>query len=177
MLEKRANFSRVNILMLWPCTADDLVAYGAKAFYPDFSQHNEILHLGTREIQLVFLKNALLLGVHFSYGTDLVAVQAPGGADGRPSWCAWGRAAGTTDTHQTSNGVLDFKPRKEGEYVQRYGQGKCNMVLQSELDPTFALEGGAELPGGVAALPFDALILAEGEVSPNVQVRLVRASE
>ena len=76
VLEKRADFSRVNILMLWPCTADDLVAYGAKAFYPDFSQHNEILHLGTREIQLVFLKNALLLGVRFSYGTDLVAVQA-----------------------------------------------------------------------------------------------------
>ena len=93
-------------------------------------------------------------------------MQAPCGADGRPSWCAWGRAAGTTDTHQTSNGVLDFKPRKEGEYVQRYGQGKCNMALQTELDPTFALDGGAERPDGVTALLFDALILAEGEVSP-----------
>ena len=97
--------------------------------------------------------------------TDLSIVQAPGGADGRLSWCAWGRTAGTTDTHQTSNGVLDFKPRKEGEYVQRYGQGKCNMALQTELDPTFALDGGAERPDGVTALLFDALILAEGEVS------------
>ena len=163
VLEKRDQFSRVNILMLWGCTADDLVAYGAKTFYPDFSQHNEILHLGTREIQLVFLKNALLLGVQFSYGTDLVAVQAPG--PGRERWCAWGRKAGTTDTHQTSKGVLDFKPRKEGDYVQRYGQGKCNLSLQSELDPNFALDGGYERPGGVDALPFDALILAEGEAS------------
>ena len=163
VLERRAEFSRVNILMLWPCTADDLVACGARTFYSTFSQHNEILHLGTREIQLVFLKNALLLGVQFSYGTDLVAVQAPGPE--RACWSAWARAAGTTDTHQTSKGVLDFKPRKEGEYTQRVGQGRCNMALQSELDPSFALESGVERPEGVAAVPFDALILAEGEAS------------
>ena len=65
VIEKRDQFSRVNILMLWQGTADDLVAYGAKAFYPRFSNRNmgsSPLHLGTREIQLVLLKNALLLG-------------------------------------------------------------------------------------------------------------------
>ena len=85
----------------------------------------------------------------FSYGTDLVAVQAPGPE--RPRWSAWARKAGTTDTHQTSKGVLDFKPRKEGEYVQRCGQGKCNLALQSELDPTFALDASYERPEGVEA--------------------------
>ena len=111
VIEKRDVFSRVNILMLWQGTADDLVAYGAKVFYPKFTNrhmgtcgvccsarvslslcclslqhptnhhrashlsschichHNNAgtspLHLGTREIQLVYLKNALLLGVTF----------------------------------------------------------------------------------------------------------------
>ena len=56
VLEKRAEFSRVNILMLWQGTADDLVAYGARAFYPKFTNRNmgdAPLHLGTREIQYV----------------------------------------------------------------------------------------------------------------------------
>ena len=33
VLEKRDVFSRVNVLMLWQQTADDLVAYGARTFY------------------------------------------------------------------------------------------------------------------------------------------------
>ena len=80
VVEKREVFSRVNILMLWQQTADDLIAYGARSFYPKFTNRNigdSPLHLGTRELQLVYLKNALLLGVTFSYGTALVGVQAP----------------------------------------------------------------------------------------------------
>ena len=37
LLEKRETFSRVNILTLWKQTADDLVSFGARAFYPRFS--------------------------------------------------------------------------------------------------------------------------------------------
>ena len=55
VVEKRADFSRVNILLLWPQTADDLMAYGARTLYPKFSNNNKMLHLGTREIQLVLL--------------------------------------------------------------------------------------------------------------------------
>lgn len=42
------------ILMLWQQTADDLVALGARTFYPKFSNRQmgtSPLHLGTREIQ------------------------------------------------------------------------------------------------------------------------------
>ena len=52
-IEKRAEFSRVNILMLWQHTADDLIAYGARTFYPKFTNRRvgaSPLHLGTREI-------------------------------------------------------------------------------------------------------------------------------
>ena len=56
VIEKRSEFSRVNILMLWQNTADDLIAYGARTFYPKFTNRRvgtSPLHLGTREIQLV----------------------------------------------------------------------------------------------------------------------------
>ena len=46
VIEKRDVFSRVNILMLWQGTADDLVAYGAKVFYPKFTNR----HMGTRGV-------------------------------------------------------------------------------------------------------------------------------
>ena len=81
------------------------------------------LHLGTREIQLVYLKNALLLGVTFSYGSELVAVQAPP-ASGAGGWHAWAASGGSTVTSQTKGGALDFKPNKMDEYSKGIGQGK-----------------------------------------------------
>jgi len=167
VLEKREIFSRVNILMLWQQTADDLIQYGARTFYPKFTNRNignAPLHLGTREIQLVYLKNALLLGVTFSYGTELVAVQAPGG-EADSSWTAWTREATSTATHQTSAGVLDFKPNKTGDYTTGVGQGKCNQIQASEIDPTFALAADISKPDFIETYAFDALLLAEGEWS------------
>ena len=76
VVELRLTFSRVNILTLWPQTAEDLMGFGAKLFYPRFTNHGDLLHLGTREIQLVLFKAALLLGVRFVHGAELVAVQA-----------------------------------------------------------------------------------------------------
>lgn len=171
VLEKRDIFSRVNILMLWQQTADDLVAYGARTFYSKFTNRNigtSPLHLGTREIQLVFLKNALLLGVTFSYGTELVALQSPP-LDAAAGWSAWARVAASTDTHQTSSGVLDFKPNKTADYSTGSGQGKCNMLQVSDLDAMFVRPVDELPPAGVKAIPFDALLLAEGEWSPTCQ--------
>ena len=95
VLEMRSTFSRVNILTLWRQTADDLAAFGAKAFYPRFTNLGDTLHLGTREIQLVLLKNALLLGVGLSYGTTLVGVQGPSRDGAR--WHVW--AQGGVSSH------------------------------------------------------------------------------
>jgi len=291
VIEKRAEFSRVNILMMWQNTADDMIAYGARTFYPKFTNRRvgtSPLHLGTREIQLVLLKNALLLGVTFSYGTELVALQAPpppgaavgaaptptpvhaaawppllapapasalppaavvGGAGemslvqmclllkrelgmasdmnvkdtvhaaaaalgmevepgvstmelarhcraalvggrarpntgaseaglapvraplpvdlaggGGSGWSAWCRS-GDGKTNQTANSVLAFKPNKTSDYAAGVGQGKCNMLQLSELDPSFALPAGEAPPEGIDTVGFDALLLAEGEWS------------
>ena len=123
VIEKRDVFSRVNILMLWQGTADDLVAYGARVFYPKFTNRHmgtSPLHLGTREIQLVLLKNALLLGVEFSYGTELIAVHAPTPGAATACWKAWALPAADKTTHQTAGGVLDFKPNKQADCAHYY---------------------------------------------------------
>ena len=138
VLEKRDVFSRVNILMLWQPTADDMIAYGGRTFYPKFTNRNigsSPLHLGTREIQLVLLKNALLLGVTFSYGSELVAVQAPP-ASGAGGWHAWAASGGSTVTSQTKGGALDFKPNKMDEYSKGIGQeGRAAATSTSPLPP------------------------------------------
>ena len=183
VIEKRDIFSRVNILMLWQGTADDLVSYGAKSFYPKFTNRNmgnAPLHLGTREIQLVLLKNALLLGVTFSYGTELVALQPPplsgasldaaaGEAVDGSGWSAWALPPASKETHQTAGGVLDFKPSKEAAYAKGTGMGACNLVQASELDATFVPPAEVAPPAEAEVIPFDALLLAEGEWSSTCQ--------
>ena len=52
VIELRLTFSRVNILTLWPQTADDLMGLGAKLFYPKFTNHGDLLHMGTREFAI-----------------------------------------------------------------------------------------------------------------------------
>ena len=176
VVEKRNIFSRVNILLLWACTAEDLIGCGAKTFIPGFSSKHDILHLGTRGMQLVLLKSALLLGVRLEHSTELIAVRAPDAAAGAgwdgmgwsadaPPWSAWTRAAASTDTSQTSAGVLDFKPDKRGQYERGAGQGRCNLLQESLLDPNFCLRAESETPEGVTSRPFEALVLAEGEWS------------
>lgn len=104
VIEKREVFSRVNILTLWPQTADDLMGFGAKLFYPRFRNHGDLLHLGTREIQLVLLKAGLLYGIRFLLGSELVAVQAPTRNIGRAvHWMAWARdKTGALERSKTS---------------------------------------------------------------------------
>ena len=103
VLEKRVDFSRVNILMLWKQTANDLLSLGAKAYFPTFNDKADIIHMGTRSIQLTLLKNALLMGVSFSYGAELVAVR-----DGVALillGCSWWRALYRPATARSTAGT------------------------------------------------------------------------
>uniref|UniRef100_H3CCS2 F-actin monooxygenase n=1 Tax=Tetraodon nigroviridis TaxID=99883 RepID=H3CCS2_TETNG len=61
LLEKRDAFSRNNVLHLWPFAIHDLRGLGAKKFYGKFCA-GAIDHK-SRQLQLVLLKVALLLGV------------------------------------------------------------------------------------------------------------------
>ncbi|KAG8467009.1 hypothetical protein KFE25_000325 [Diacronema lutheri] len=180
VVERRATFSRVNILTLWQQTADDLAAFGAKLFNPAFSVHGEPLHLGTREIQLTLLKAAMLMGVGVSYRATLRAVQharrETTGA--RPLWTAWvhmaaesdGGSAAVSATRADDDGAtaaVAFKPRKDGAYSRGALQGRLNAMAPAQLDESFALGPGAATPAACEPVEFEALCLAEGEWSDS----------
>ena len=104
-------------------------------------------------------------GVHFSYGMELVALQAPPLESEDGTWNAWALPPTSTQTHQTTGGVLDFKPSKESEYRKGAGQGACNLLQQSALDVSFTPSSGATPPTDATIIPCDAVLLAEGEWS------------
>uniref|UniRef100_UPI0037E998BA protein-methionine sulfoxide oxidase mical3b-like n=1 Tax=Semicossyphus pulcher TaxID=241346 RepID=UPI0037E998BA len=69
LLEKRDSFSRNNVLHLWPFTIHDLRGLGAKKFYGKFCA-GSIDHISIRQLQLVLLKVALLLGVEIHVNVE-----------------------------------------------------------------------------------------------------------
>ncbi|XP_062871006.1 F-actin-monooxygenase mical1 [Trichomycterus rosablanca] len=76
VLEKRNSFSRNNVLHLWPFTIRDLRNLGAKKFYGRFCT-GSLDHICIRQLQLMLLKLALLLGVEVHTGVSYKGLQEP----------------------------------------------------------------------------------------------------
>ncbi|XP_035386216.1 F-actin-monooxygenase MICAL2 isoform X12 [Electrophorus electricus] len=76
VIEKRDTFSRNNVLHLWPFTIHDLRGLGAKKFYGKFCA-GAIDHISIRQLQLLLLKIALLLGVEFHINVEFVRLLEP----------------------------------------------------------------------------------------------------
>lgn len=76
LVEKRTKFSRHNVLHLWPFTIHDLRALGAKKFYGRFCT-GTLDHISIRQLQLLLLKVALLLGVEIHWGFTFTGLQPP----------------------------------------------------------------------------------------------------
>ncbi|XP_041713785.2 protein-methionine sulfoxide oxidase mical3b-like [Coregonus clupeaformis] len=76
LLEKRDAFSRNNVLHLWPFTIHDLRGLGAKKFYGKFCA-GAIDHISIRQLQLVLLKVALLLGVEVHVNVEFKGLVEP----------------------------------------------------------------------------------------------------
>uniref|UniRef100_A0A667GW10 Molecule interacting with CasL protein 1 n=1 Tax=Lynx canadensis TaxID=61383 RepID=A0A667GW10_LYNCA len=76
LVEKRTKFSRHNVLHLWPFTIHDLRALGAKKFYGRFCT-GTLDHISIRQLQLLLLKVALLLGVEIHWGVTFIGLQPP----------------------------------------------------------------------------------------------------
>lgn len=100
VLEKRDSFSRNNVLHLWPFTIHDLRGLGAKKFYGKFcagsidhisesvccrssgsgspgSCVTRFLCAGIRQLQLVLLKVALLLGAEVHVNVEFKQLMEP----------------------------------------------------------------------------------------------------
>ena len=78
VLEKRDSFSRNNVLHLWPFTIHDLRALGAKKFYGRFCT-GTLDHISIRQLQLILLKVALLLGVEVHTKVQFKGLHPPTG--------------------------------------------------------------------------------------------------
>ncbi|KAF1468448.1 [F-actin]-monooxygenase MICAL3, partial [Megadyptes antipodes antipodes] len=82
LVEKRDSFSRNNVLHLWPFTIHDLRALGAKKFYGRFCT-STLDHISIRQLQLILLKVALLLGVEVHINVQFKGLAPPSGKAGR----------------------------------------------------------------------------------------------
>ncbi|KAL2103853.1 hypothetical protein ACEWY4_000721 [Coilia grayii] len=81
LLEKRDSFSRNNVLHLWPFTIHDLRELAAKKFYGKFCT-GALDHISIRQLQLILLKVALLLGVEIHTGVEFKGLKEPSGNTG-----------------------------------------------------------------------------------------------
>ncbi|XP_053704873.1 F-actin-monooxygenase mical1 isoform X4 [Synchiropus splendidus] len=81
VLEKRLDFSRNNVLHLWPFTIHDLRGLGAKKFYGKFCC-GSLDHISIRQLQLILLKVALLFGVEVHTGVEYLGLVEPTGDKG-----------------------------------------------------------------------------------------------
>ncbi|XP_060087531.1 F-actin-monooxygenase MICAL1 [Heteronotia binoei] len=77
IVEKREAFSRNNVLHLWPFTIHDLRALGAKKFYGQFCT-GSLDHISIRQLQLILLKVALILGVQIHNKVQFKGLIPPG---------------------------------------------------------------------------------------------------
>uniref|UniRef100_A0A8C6X029 FAD-binding domain-containing protein n=1 Tax=Neogobius melanostomus TaxID=47308 RepID=A0A8C6X029_9GOBI len=85
VLEKRDSFSRNNVLHLWPFTIHDLRGLGAKKFYGKFCA-GSIDHISIRQLQLILLKVALLLGVEVHVNVEFKSLLEPQEDQQEVSW-------------------------------------------------------------------------------------------
>ncbi|CAL9703161.1 unnamed protein product [Knipowitschia caucasica] len=81
LIEKRETFSRNNVLHLWPYTIVDLRSLCAKKFYGKFCT-GALDHISIRQLQLILLKVALLLGVEVHTGVEFHGLVQPSGDNG-----------------------------------------------------------------------------------------------
>ncbi|XP_043573041.1 protein-methionine sulfoxide oxidase mical3a-like isoform X1 [Chiloscyllium plagiosum] len=78
IVEKRDTFSRNNVLHLWPYTIQDLRNLGAKKIYGKFCA-GAIDHISIRQLQLVLLKIALILGIEIHLNVEFRGLLPPRG--------------------------------------------------------------------------------------------------
>ncbi|XP_059396800.1 F-actin-monooxygenase mical1-like isoform X1 [Carassius carassius] len=110
VLEKRVSLVRNNVLHLWPHTIRDLLNLGAKKFYGRFCS-GSIHHISIRQLQLILLKLALILGVEVHTGVTFNGLLEPSGSTG------W-RAQVSPESHTAAAFEFDvFISAGGGRYV------------------------------------------------------------
>lgn len=189
VIEKRPNFSRANILTFWDETMNDMLALGAKSYFPSLQPTGTQKILGTRQIQVCLLKTLLLFGGTVKYGTEICGLRPPG--SGASKWNATcrpyvkhRRAAEAEDDAkrcaaqeragvelESSKDATDFQKAKD------YDGKEIASVETWDVDPDFLdasnVVGQWQSVTGLdcdgTPIPFDAYVIAEGGWSDSTR--------
>jgi len=156
VVEKRPNFSRANILTFWDETMADMLALGAKSYFPDLQPAGMNKHLGTRQIQVCLLKSLLLLGGRALYGREVCGLQP-----GSTRWQAFVRPSARNRKVQTdSERAIEFQRTFDDDQ-------DVNGLQANQVDQIFVSGGGTR--GSAEAFEFDAYMIAEGGWSDSTK--------
>jgi hypothetical protein len=168
VVEQRRSFTRANILKLWPFLVNDLSGLGAKIFFPQYCTGG-LMHIGTRRLQQILLKDALLLGVEVHYGLQFHKLLKPNKAAGRPQWTlSLGPMVGR-----------DGKPRDSPE-LHAAAVAEATQLGTRGFDSIFVGIGQqapvqTELPNGKSRLSFKPIV--EGSDAPIFELKKVQYSQ
>lgn len=122
VIEKRDAFSRNNVLHLWPFTIHDLRGLGAKKFYGKFCA-GAIDHISIRQLQLILLKVALILGIEIHVNVEFQGLVQPP-EDQENERIGW-RALVHPKTHPVSEYEFEVIIGGDGRRNTLEGIGQC----------------------------------------------------
>nr|XP_036225110.1 F-actin-monooxygenase Mical isoform X15 [Bactrocera oleae] len=150
VLEKRDRITRNNVLHLWPFVITDLRNLGAKKFYGKFCA-GSIDHISIRQLQIILMKVALLLGVEIHENVSFERTIEPSG-DG----FGW-RAALTPADHVVSYYEFDVLIGADGKrntlegFKRKEFRGKLAIAITANfINKKTEAEAKAEEISGVA---------------------------
>ncbi|XP_017483738.1 PREDICTED: protein-methionine sulfoxide oxidase Mical isoform X5 [Rhagoletis zephyria] len=150
VLEKRDRITRNNVLHLWPFVITDLRNLGAKKFYGKFCA-GSIDHISIRQLQIILMKVALLLGVEIHENVSFERTIEPCG-DG----FGW-RAAVTPADHVVSYYEFDVLIGADGKrntlegFKRKEFRGKLAIAITANfINKKTEAEAKAEEISGVA---------------------------
>ena len=169
VVEKRTAFSRANIITLWDETMADLLSLGGKLFCPNLVSTGNPKHAGTRDMQLILLKNLLLLGGSVRYGMRITGLSSPAAPGQAGRWEARfvpyvrGEKEGAHEMDAAAKALEFQKLKTYEEEFQKLGN-KSKLREACDVDPSFlAVTGGDE------SVAFDAYLIAEGGWSDSTR--------
>uniref|UniRef100_A0A8C0A2M5 F-actin monooxygenase n=1 Tax=Bos mutus grunniens TaxID=30521 RepID=A0A8C0A2M5_BOSMU len=146
VIEKRDAFSRNNVLHLWPFTIHDLRGLGAKKFYGKFCA-GAIDHISIRQLQLILLKVALILGIEIHVNVEFRGLVEPP-EDQENERIGW-RALVHPKTHPVSE--YEFEVIIGGGFRRKEFRGKLAIAITANfINRNTTAEAKVEEISGVA---------------------------
>ncbi|KAF3854533.1 hypothetical protein F7725_022588 [Dissostichus mawsoni] len=145
LLEKRDAFSRNNVLHLWPFTIQDLRGLGAKKFYGKFCA-------GIRQLQLILLKVALLLGIEIHVNVEFKSlIEPPEDQETERPRSTPGHTLSTNSSLMSSLEQMEGETRYQARFRRKEFRGKLAIAITANfINRNTSAEAKVEEISGVA---------------------------